>query len=137
MALCTILLSWVMTLSDYQDVEGCPEMRPVPHQWLEEQACGGRKCRVLGWYPGDGDIVYLDDRLDLDETVHASIALHEIVHWVQRRTGALGDGCVGSVGSVEAEREAYAIQSLYLTRYGIYYPTGSVLPSMRCGDAMP
>ena len=54
MELCSVLFSWVIDLSDYERVEGCPTMQTVPHEWLQEQACGGRKCRVLGWYPGRG-----------------------------------------------------------------------------------
>jgi hypothetical protein len=105
-------------------------MRKVSHQWLEEQACEGRKCKVLGWYPGKGDVVYLDDRLDIEQnTLHTSIALHEIVHWVQGRQGALLSSCAESLS---AEREAYHIQREFLTRYGQYYPTGSVLPMIRC-----
>ena len=132
MDLCTVLLAWVLHLSDYQDVSGCPEMRRVPHAWLEEQACNGRSCRVLGWYPGKGDVVYLDERMDLENDLfHTSIALHEIVHWVQGSQGALLQDCRASIA---AEREAYAIQRQYLQAYGSYYPTGAVLPMLRCVD---
>lgn len=132
MELCAVLLSWVLHLSDYQPLEGCPEMRPVPHAWLEGQACAGRSCRVLGWYPGRGDVIYLDERLDLEGNLfHASIALHEIVHWVQGHQGALLQDCEASI---LAEREAYAIQREYLQAYGSHYPTGSVLPMLRCAD---
>lgn len=129
MELCGILLSWVLSLSAYSDVQGCPEMRPVSHDWLESQACEGRSCRVLGWYPGEGDVVYLDEGLDMDNTVHVSIAVHEIVHWVQKQKGALRPDCASSVA---AEREAYHIQREYLTAYGTYYPTGRVMPRLRC-----
>ena len=130
MELCAVLLSWVVHLSDYQPLEGCPEMRRVPHAWLEKQACGGRSCRVLGWYPGAGDVIYLDERLDLEGNLfHTSIALHEIVHWVQGHQGALLQDCEASI---LAEREAYAIQRQYLHAYGTHYPTGSVLPMLRC-----
>ena len=130
MELCGILLSWVITLSNHEPLEGCPEMRKVEHSWLQEQACDGRKCNVLGWYPGAGDVVYLDERLDLDGNLfHTSIALHEIVHWVQGKEGALLEDCDQSI---KAEREAYAIQRAFLTEYGAYYPVGSVLPMLRC-----
>ena len=132
MELCAILLSWVLHFSDYQDIEGCPEMRSVPHTWLEEQACDGRDCKVLGWYPGDGNVVYLDDSMDVeDNLLHTSIALHEIVHWVQHEEGHLSDDCASSIG---AEREAYHIQRQFLELYGSYYPTGSVLPMLRCTE---
>lgn len=130
MALCAILLSWVVELSDYERFEGCPELRMVPHEFLENEACGGRRCKVLGWYPGQGDVVYLDDRMDIENNLlHTSIALHEIVHWVQGEAGALLSNCDESI---RAEREAYAVQRQFLTAYGSYYPVGSVLPMLRC-----
>jgi hypothetical protein len=133
MELCAILLSWVFTLSDYQPVDkACPDMEMVPHSWLEERACNGRSCKVLGWYPGEGDVIYLDDRMDLDNNLfHSSVALHELVHWLQGKEGALLQNCQRSI---QAEREAYHIQKLYLTEYGSYYPVGSVIPMLRCED---
>ncbi|MEL0583594.1 MAG: hypothetical protein AAES65_01770 [Candidatus Thiodiazotropha sp. (ex. Lucinoma kazani)] len=133
MELCAILLSWVFTLSDYQQVDNaCPEMRMVEHSWLEERACDGRACKVLGWYPGSGDVVYLDDRMDLDNNIfHTSVAVHELVHWLQDKEGALLENCEQSI---EAEREAYNIQSKFLVEYGTYHPVGAVLPMLRCED---
>jgi hypothetical protein len=136
MELCAVLLSWVFTLSDYQRMDNeCPEMKMVPHTWLEEQACAGRSCKVLGWYPGSGDVVYLDDRLDLENNIfHTSVAVHELVHWIQGKEGALLQNCEQSI---EAEREAYNIQSKYLVEYGTYYPVGSVLPMLHCDGDSP
>ena len=132
MELCAILLSWVIHLSDYGAVEGCPELRMVAHSWLEEQACEGRTCKVLGWYPGEGDVVYLDDRMDIEENLfHTSVALHEVVHWVQGVEGHLTRDCPTSM---LAEREAYSIQQDYLTTYGEYYPVAAVLPMIACED---
>jgi len=132
MELCAVLLSWAIHLSDYERVEGCPELRAVPHEWLEEQACSGRSCKVLGWYPGEGDVVYLDERMDLEgDLFHSSIALHEIVHWLQGATGALLQDCESSI---QAEREAYAIQRQYLVEYGRYQPVDSVMPMLRCSS---
>lgn len=130
-----MLLSWVMHLSAYAGVEGCPEMVPVSHEWLEEHACYGESCDVLGWYPGGGEKIYLDERLDLENnTVHASIALHELVHWVQGVEGTLTESCESSVA---AEREAYLIQRTFLEHYGSIYPVGSVLPRLRCEEPAP
>lgn len=131
MDLCAVLLGWVMHLSDFKELQGCPEMRTVSHAWLEQKACDGNKCRVLGWYPGEGDVIYLDERLDLDDTVHASIALHEIVHWAQGKAGFLSDDCETSI---QAERQAYAIQREFLTQYGSLHPVGSVLRALHCDE---
>ena len=113
-------------------MEGCPEMVAVSHAWLEEHACSGKPCKVLGWYPGSGSAIYLDDTMDIENNlVHTSIALHELVHWVQRVEGTLGDTCTSSVA---AEREAYFIQRQYLDQYGSVYPIGSVLPTLGCRE---
>jgi len=135
MELCTILLSWIIHLSDFEQVDGCPELRSVTHEWLETHACRGRSCQVLGWYPGAGDVVYLDDRMDLQgDLYHSSIALHEIVHWLQGRAGkALGLCTAG----IDAEREAYSIQQRYLIAYGEYLPTGAVTPMLSCSPVPP
>jgi hypothetical protein len=136
MELCAILLSWVFTLSDYEPIESeCPAMEMVEHSWLEAQACNGRSCKVLGWYPGEGEVVYLDNRMDLENNIfHTSVALHELVHWLQGKKGALLANCESSI---EAEREAYFIQSQFLTEYGTYYPVGSVVPMLRCTEESP
>ncbi|MES9991309.1 MAG: hypothetical protein ABW098_05110 [Candidatus Thiodiazotropha sp.] len=134
MELCAVLLSWVFTLSDYQRIDNeCPTMEMVSHSWLEERACYGRSCKVLGWYPGEGDVVYLDDRMDLENNIfHTSVALHELVHWLQGKRGAVLENCEQSI---EAEREAYSIQSRFLVEYGTYYPVGRVLPMLQCDDS--
>ena len=130
MSLCAVLLSWVFTLSNYEPVAGCPSMQRVSHAWLEQKACSGRSCRVLGWYPGEGDVVYLDQRMDVENNLlHTSIALHEIAHWVQGKDGTLLQDCESSL---QAEREAYHIQRQFLEAYGTYQPVGSVLPMIHC-----
>jgi len=135
MELCLLLLSWISHLSDYEKGATCPELRSVQHEWLEAEACSGRECKVLGFYPGEGDVVYLDDRLDLqNDLVHSSIALHEIVHWLQGKAGALLGDCTAAIA---AEREAYHIQQSYLIAYGRYQPTGTVLPMLRCTPVNP
>jgi hypothetical protein len=105
-------------------------MVPVSHAWLAEHACEGGSCKVLGWYPGSGNEIFLDEGMDIEnDLLHTSIALHEMVHWVQGVEGTLGETCDSSVA---AEREAYYIQRLFLDQYGAAYPIGSVLPTLRC-----
>ena len=135
MEMCAVLLSWVLHLSEYPRVDGCPEMVSVSHAWLEEHACYGQSCKVLGWFPGSGNTIYLDEDLDLENNiVHASIAVHELVHWVQGVEGTLTDTCESSVA---AEREAYRIQRSFLEQYGSFHPVGSVLPTLRCEEPSP
>lgn len=131
MELCAILLSWALHLSTFETAPGqCPDIESVSHQQLEERACSGRDCKVLGWYPGFGDVIYIDDRLNIeDDLFHSSIVVHEMVHWLQGRAGTLLLDCARSV---DAEREAYHVQQLYLTAYGVFQPLGMVLPMLRC-----
>ncbi|MGF1610387.1 MAG: hypothetical protein ACFCUQ_13385 [Kiloniellales bacterium] len=95
-----------------------PEREPlvafVPHAVLEQQACG-RPCEVYGWFP-PGDTIYLDERLDPLEDVHArSILVHELVHFLQQEEGtyALPASCRAWV---EREREAFDVQMRWLAQ---------------------
>jgi hypothetical protein len=131
--LCAALLSWAVTLSGYPHPGDCPQVIQVEQKKMEELACYGRKCRVLGWYPGSGHSVYINEALGqrLNNSTYArSILLHEMVHYLQ---------WVGSdrmeldcETAVLAEREAYRVQSEYITRQGVYRPVGQALPSFRC-----
>lgn len=130
MDFCAFLLSWVLHLTSYGPVEGCPELVRVSHPWLEAQACDGEPCKVLGWYPGTGDRIYLDRTMDIEgDLVHTSIALHEMVHWVQGVQGKLAGDCASSLW---AEREAYRIQRQFLEQYGSPYPVGRAIPRADC-----
>lgn len=117
-----VLLSWATTLSGYPMPDVGADIVPVSHQVLVERACGGRECKVLGWFPPGGRI-YVDERLAPGEDLlAASIVVHEMVHYLQYKAGAF-DG-LGCAGSIALEREAYAIQREFLLRYGVYRPVG-------------
>lgn len=117
-----VLLSWATTLSGYPAPDVPAEVVPVSHEVLVQRACGGRACKVLGWFP-PGPRIYIDERLGpADDLVAASILVHEMVHYLQYRSGAFdGFDCAKSI---ELEREAYAIQREFLLRYGVYRPVG-------------
>ncbi|MCG7999502.1 MAG: hypothetical protein JAY99_08250 [Candidatus Thiodiazotropha lotti] len=42
------LLDFLVVANEY------PELHMIVYSWLEEQACNGRPCKVLGWYPVSG-----------------------------------------------------------------------------------
>jgi hypothetical protein len=115
------LLSWAIQLSGYSQPAGELVVAKVVHETIVQQACAGRECRVLGFYPqGGGDVVYIDDQLDPENnTFHASIVVHEMTHWLQGKSGTYGESCGESI---EMEREAYSVQQGFLVRYGIYQP---------------
>ena len=60
-----ILLSWASYFSGYP-VGELPEVVYEPHSFFVENVCGGRECRVVGWY-NDNDIVYIDEKHENDD----------------------------------------------------------------------
>lgn len=131
--LCATLLSWAVTLSGYPSPGTCPEVVVVDHAYLEQHACSGHNCRVLGWYPSQGHKVYLDARLDkdLETNIYAnSILLHEFVHYLQWTNNKLDD--FNCEVAVQAEREAYAVQRRYTDHFGTFIPVGQSVNSFHC-----
>src|SRR5262245_33016186 len=75
-----VLLSWAVMLTGYSMPAQHPEVVMASHATLEQMACEGRRCRVMGWYPSGGKI-YIDDSLDLGDLYASSIVVHEMVHY--------------------------------------------------------
>lgn len=110
-----VLLSWASHLSSYPYPDAGPEYSLRPHTFFIEHACGGnRKCSIAAWYNNDGTI-YLDERLEnWDDPVVRSVIVHELVHYLQDLSGKFrNDDCNDQL---KREREAYAIQRIYLNR---------------------
>jgi hypothetical protein len=126
-----ILMSWAVTLSGYPRPATGPEIVMVPHSYLVAEACAGRECKVLGWYP-PGQKIFLDDRLDPANSLYASsIVVHEMVHFLQQQFGHFEEGftCASALGR---EREAYTAQREFLLRSGVYQPVGASMHSVGC-----
>jgi hypothetical protein len=134
-----ILMSWAVTLSGYPRPATAPEIVMVPHSYLVAEACGGRECKVLGWYP-PGQKIFLDDRLDPTDSLYASsIVVHEMVHFLQQQFGHFEEG-LSCASALSREREAYAVQREFLLRSGVYQPVGASMHAVGCkrshdGDA--
>jgi hypothetical protein len=129
-----IALSWAVTLTGYPMPDRAPEVVSVPHSFLVQQACGGRECKVLGWFP-PGEKIYLDNRLNPAEDLYAnSILVHEMVHYLQHTAHKASDS-FSCKHAVELEHEAYGAQGAFLTRYGVYRPVGLSMNSVSCGLA--
>jgi hypothetical protein len=128
------LLSWALSLTNYAPPPAPPEIVMVSHAYLEQVACEGRSCKVMGWFP-PGKKIFLDDRLDAKESLYAaSIVVHEMVHYLQQSSGkyAAPYSCADAIAM---EREAYAAQQAYLVRYGVYQPIGVSMHHVSCGLA--
>lgn len=128
--LVSVLMSWAVQLSGYPAPAQLPEVVPVEHQWLIEQACAGKPCNVSGWLP-PGERIYLDKRLDpVESTMDSSVLVHELVHYLQRESHRFGDDCTAAV---DMEKEAYAVQRSYLAAYGRHAPMFIALHGLACG----
>ncbi len=131
-----ILMSWAAALSGYSRPATQPEIVMVPHSYLVAEACGGRECKVLGWYP-PGQKIFLDDRLDPVASLYASsIVVHEMVHLLQQQSGRFEEG-YSCDSAIRREREAYAVQREFLLRSGAYQPIGASMHSVGCELTAP
>jgi len=106
----------------------------VSHQYLIDQACNGRACKVMGWFP-PGRTIYLDERLEpLDGTYASAVLLHELVHYLQQESHKFASPY--SCGdTIEMEHEAYGVQREYFLRYGVYQPVGASMHAVGCTAA--
>ena len=110
------LLAWIGAHSHYNVPDQVPVVAVVPHAYLEQLACG-QPCEALGVYP-DGNIVYIDDDLQVETNVCArSVLLHELVHYLQDINGRFLN-VHPAMRSRLREHEAYGIQQVYLTENG-------------------
>ena len=123
------LMSWAVTLSGYPAPDHLPEVVLVSHAELVHAACADRECKVQGWFP-PGERIYLDQRLaPLDSTYSSAVVVHEMVHYLQQRSGHVthADGIADCDQVMAMEHEAYQAQRDFFTRYGDYLPVGTAL----------
>ena len=115
--LMAILFSYAMILSKMHSDEE-PELVIKPKSFFVEQACFGNKnCAVYGWYPKEGNKIYISEDLDLDNKIADSIVIHEIVHYLQNKNGKYVDKSCESM--IQLELEAYSVQKQYLYEEGV------------------
>jgi hypothetical protein len=116
----------------YGELGHIPATPPVVHMAPRVELCriaGMRdSCAVLG-LETNGQ-VYLDESLDFTNPLHASIALHEFVHYVQRDQRGDVTDCVEYM---RREHQAYQIQIESLARIGADYTIPALAVRMlRC-----
>lgn len=121
--LLSALMGWAVVLSGLPQSIHMPNVVVVTHHRIEEIACGGKSCQVLGWFP-PGETIYLDDRLEpLDQTYSSGIVVHELVHYLQQESAPATPGHEYSCATlVYRERQAYAVQRAFMTAYGSFAP---------------
>ena len=124
------LFSWAVTLSGYPMPDQAPLLIEVNHQWLVDNACNGYECKVMGWFP-PGNAIYIDERLDPEnKMLHASIIVHEYVHYLQHVYASTE--FTNCENAIRLERQAYYVQQEFLVRNGIYQPVGASMHKVGC-----
>ena len=107
------LLTTVHLLSGYPAVSIQPEIHRLPQAVIAEKVCH-KPCGVRAYYRPDWGIL-LDESLNVQaDTFARSILLHELVHHVQAVSGRFETMSSACDRWNAAEREAYALQNLYL-----------------------
>lgn len=134
------LLSWAVSLSGLPAPAEPPVVIAKPHSFFVQNACGGRECRVYGWYAG-GRELYIDEKMKPeDDLLAASVVVHEMVHYLQgtaRNGGTPARGAAynekpGCEAAIDMEREAYGVQREYLRRYGSIQQVGISMARVSC-----
>jgi hypothetical protein len=125
-ALIGTLLTWVHMTAGYTVPDTLPKVEFVPHRHIVDVMCNGVECNTVGMYLL-GDTIYLDEALDVERDLRAtSILLHELVHYVQVQAGRFPNPDCATW--LTLEREAYALQALWLRQRGVFHPMRVRLP---------
>jgi hypothetical protein len=130
--LIAVLLSWTVHLTSYPSPPEPPNLEYQPREFFVQHACRGHeRCQVAAWYDNNGTI-YLDDRItDLMDPIVRSVIVHELVHYLQDLSGKFDErSCQDHLAR---EREAYAIQRIYINRiagrFAATYPVYAPCPA--------
>jgi len=128
-------------LSGYGQPTTPPRVEFVSQAFFNERACGGRECRVWGWYPNTGkNVVYvheaarelIKDGSDPRSLLAASIIVHEFTHYLQAvNRGSAPYACSDAI---DLEHEAYTVQNAYLVAYGRYLHVGLSMHNSGCTE---
>ena len=127
--LLVILLSWASHLSSYSYPEVAPDYEFKPHSFFVKHAClGNPNCKAGAWY-NDNGIIYIDDRLEnWEDPMVRSVIVHELTHYLQDLSGKYNERSCEE--HLRREREAYAIQRIYINRIaGVFAATFPVYAS--------
>ena len=136
------LLDWAVKLSGYPQPATPPTVEFVSQEFFNEHACGGKRCRVWGWYPNTGkNVVYvheaaralIEDGSDPRSLLAASIIVHEFTHYLQAvNRGFERYACNEALA---LEHEAYSVQNAYLVAYGRYMQVGISMHNAGCAGS--
>ena len=133
------LMDWAIKLSGYSRPADVPVVEFVPQSFFDANACGGRHCRVWGWYPNTRNtIVYVHESArdllangaDPRSLLAASILVHEFTHFLQ--ASSRGFAPYDCAAALSLEREAYAVQNAYIAANGSFIRVGVSMHGAGC-----
>ena len=115
-----VLLSWTVSLSQYDHPNRLPDIEYRDHSYFVETVCrNNQKCPIAAWYDNNGTI-FLDSRIkDHQDPETRSLIVHEMTHYLQDLSGKYEDRSCDN--HVYREREAYSVQRQYLKRVAQVY----------------
>lgn len=116
-----ILLGWAAKLGGYMRPTGRPHVYPITHYEIRRDICMNFNCSAVAFFNPATDAIYVDDRLQLTRDVTAqSFLVHEMVHYLQRLTGKIGDSAALETCEqrMMLEMEAYRVQNRFLAAMG-------------------
>ena len=128
MDIVAVLMAWAVAHSGYSAAPDLPRIEFLPTQAFIEQVCPQHaQCTVKGYYADGSQTIVLHESLrDLKRNRRArAMLVHEIVHYLQDRSGRWGPKTCQSW--IEREREAYRVQLRYLATQGAH-PSRLLMP---------
>jgi hypothetical protein len=130
--LCLLLLAFIAQHGHYPAMEECPSVRTVSVPELMSTACEGRPCPAQGFYDRETDAILLSDEVELAFALGRSILLHELVHYVQDRSGRWQEDDNACRAGMMRELHAFHLQERYLLDQNIRIPVSQNMIYYRC-----
>ena len=131
-ALCMTFLMFLNQHGFYEPVKECPHVAMMTIHQLQQIACDGDACPVEAFYDREEKVIYLSEELDLEFSLHRSILLHELVHYVQDVNGKWEEAETECHSGMRRELNAFRVQEKYLLQHNIFIPVSQQMAFYRC-----
>lgn len=116
----------------YEPVETCPVIAFKSLYQLQHIGCDGAECPIQAFYDREAKAIYLLDDLEMDDSFHKSILLHELVHYVQDINAKWEEGSTECQSGLRRELNAFQVQEKYLLSQNIRIPVSRHMAFYRC-----
>jgi hypothetical protein len=131
-ALCLGFLAFIAQHGHYPAVADCPGIEVVSVPELMSTACEGRPCPAQAFYDRQDNVILLSEEVELDFALGRSILLHELVHYVQDRSGRWEEDPDLCRAGMLRELHAFRLQERYLLEQNIRIPVSQNMIYYRC-----